>query len=485
MAAQGMRVCWDESELQKNPMRWNTSWDRPQLSPFPHPNDLIDTDDDSHAIKSVLSIDGGGIRGYSSLIILQALMEEVGQIERAHNPKATSSICSSALGPLDDAMAKSGYRPCHYFDYIAGVGTGGIIAMMLGRYRMTVHEAMKKYRKICAKAVKRQLIRRKSIFSRNHKASKSLQAHTVKLVSAWASPDEDEAHLKSDPRRCCTIVCGCGPKMQTFRSDAISSPPILVDDVIWQCVDEEASREPQFYNNPSRTVLREVSSLPDASSPDDEMPGNVRISLLSIGGAINESVDPRADRLQYQMSCQIQRVHQELSTEAYRFNLEPYHRLDVPDDALQEIGVNEWKRGSLDHFALVEKATNTYLRNAETANELHDIATALVEKRRRRAGTLQWERWALGVSYRCPELDCVDWNERFDDSAGFWAHMLRLHGVERAGYDEATGRVYDEYEAMGRTREKNVNGEINPHDVLEGGFARKSIDEGSEKRERD
>lgn len=442
-------------------------------------------DDDSPVIKSVLSIDGGGIGGHSSLIILQALMEKVGQIERAHSPKATSSICSSALGPLDDAMAEFGYRPCHYFDYIAGVGTGGIIAIMLGRYRMSVDEAMEEYRDICAKAVERQLIRRNSIFPRNLKASKSLQAHTVKLVSAWASPDEDDAHFQSDPRRCCTIVCGCGPKSQLFRSDAIPSPPTLVDDVIWQCVDEEASREPQFYNNPSRTVLQEVSSLPDASSPDDKMSGNVRISLLSIGGAINESVDPRADRLQHQMSCQIQRIHQELSTEAYRFNLQPYHRLDVPDDALQEIGVNEWTPGSPDHFALIEEATTTYLRNENTATELHDIATALVEKRRRRAETLQWERWALGVTYRCPKLDCVGWNERFDDSAGFGAHMLRLHGVERAGYDEATGRVYDECEAMGRTREKNVNGEINPHDVLEGEIAWKSIDKGMEKRERD
>ncbi len=57
--------------------------------------------------------------------------------------------------------------------------------------------------------------------------------------------------------------------------------------------------------------------------------------------------------------------------------------------------------------------------------------------------------------------------------------------MERAGYDEATGSVYDEYEVMGPTREKIVDGELNPHNVLEGGSAWKSIDEEREKRERD
>lgn len=117
-------------------------------------------------MKSVLSVDGGGIRGYSSLVILQVLMRKVEELERAYQPAANSSIYSSTLGPLDDEVCaaptpddrpRSEYWPCHYFDYIAGVGTGGIIAMLLGRYRMNVGEAMEKYRDICALVVERQL----------------------------------------------------------------------------------------------------------------------------------------------------------------------------------------------------------------------------------------------------------------------------------------------------------------------------------------
>ncbi|KAI9848463.1 MAG: hypothetical protein M1837_000258 [Sclerophora amabilis] len=67
----------------------------------------------------VLSLDGGGVRGYSMLILLQELMHRTyveieGKAPRRHEiPK-----------------------PCDHFDLIAGTGTGGLIAIMLGRLRL-------------------------------------------------------------------------------------------------------------------------------------------------------------------------------------------------------------------------------------------------------------------------------------------------------------------------------------------------------------
>ena len=68
--------------------------------------------------------------------------------------------------------------------------------------------------------------------------------------------------------------------------------------------------------------------------------------------------------------------------------------------------------------------------------------------------------------------------------------MLRRHGVTHAeDYDEANKRRHDGCEGMGRRREKDVNGVISPHGVLEGGSAWKefgrSIDEWREEKERD
>jgi patatin-like phospholipase/acyl hydrolase len=62
----------------------------------------------------ILSLDGGGVRGLSSLLILREIMEE---IQRRN-------------GSLDVPL------PCEYFDLIGGTSTGGLIAVMLGRLRM-------------------------------------------------------------------------------------------------------------------------------------------------------------------------------------------------------------------------------------------------------------------------------------------------------------------------------------------------------------
>ncbi|KAJ6553081.1 acyl transferase/acyl hydrolase/lysophospholipase, partial [Mycena capillaripes] len=65
----------------------------------------------------ILSLDGGGVRGVSSLRILQAIMAGVA-------PNA---------------------KPYEYFDMIAGTSTGGLIAIMLGRLQMTIEECVKEY----------------------------------------------------------------------------------------------------------------------------------------------------------------------------------------------------------------------------------------------------------------------------------------------------------------------------------------------------
>jgi Patatin-like phospholipase len=61
----------------------------------------------------ILSLDGGGIRGLSALLILRDILNAV--------------------------RRKSGNRshlPCELFDLIGGTSTGGLIAIMLGRLGM-------------------------------------------------------------------------------------------------------------------------------------------------------------------------------------------------------------------------------------------------------------------------------------------------------------------------------------------------------------
>jgi patatin-like phospholipase/acyl hydrolase len=71
----------------------------------------------------ILSLDGGGVRGISSLYILEAIMHQIARDHYAENPQ----------GP------KITPKPCEYFDLICGTSTGGLIALMLGRLRMVLN----------------------------------------------------------------------------------------------------------------------------------------------------------------------------------------------------------------------------------------------------------------------------------------------------------------------------------------------------------
>ncbi|KAJ6134350.1 hypothetical protein N7523_000672 [Penicillium sp. IBT 18751x] len=70
----------------------------------------------------------GGVRGYSMLIILQELMYRT-YVECEGKP------------PRRDQIPK----PCDHFDLIAGTGTGGLIALMLGRLRLDLETCKEVY----------------------------------------------------------------------------------------------------------------------------------------------------------------------------------------------------------------------------------------------------------------------------------------------------------------------------------------------------
>ena len=92
-------------------------------SKFPLGDPFLITDQSkplSH-IPRILALDGGGVRGLSSLLIVEKLMREVQRI-----------MIDKGQATEKDPVP----LPCEYFDLICGTSTGGLIAIMLGRLRM-------------------------------------------------------------------------------------------------------------------------------------------------------------------------------------------------------------------------------------------------------------------------------------------------------------------------------------------------------------
>ncbi|KAF4831363.1 Calcium-independent phospholipase A2-gamma [Colletotrichum siamense] len=76
----------------------------------------------------ILSLDGGGVRGYSMLIIIQELMHR-------------TYVEIEGRAPHRNEIPK----PCDHFDLIVGTGTGGLIALMLGRLRLDLETCKQLY----------------------------------------------------------------------------------------------------------------------------------------------------------------------------------------------------------------------------------------------------------------------------------------------------------------------------------------------------
>ncbi|PMD14934.1 FabD/lysophospholipase-like protein, partial [Hyaloscypha hepaticicola] len=82
----------------------------------------------------MLAFDGGGIRGYSTLLMLQAIMDHIRRLETL-----------SQYEQPEETLPAAAYLPAHYFNYMVGTSTGGLIAIMLGRLQMNVDDALKEY----------------------------------------------------------------------------------------------------------------------------------------------------------------------------------------------------------------------------------------------------------------------------------------------------------------------------------------------------
>ncbi|GAB1319353.1 Calcium-independent phospholipase A2-gamma [Madurella fahalii] len=218
----------------------------------------------------LLSLDGGGIRGLSTLIILKRLMKRV----NPDNPP----------------------KPCDYFHLIGGTSTGSIIALMLGRLRMDMQECIDKYVQLSRAALtptrhKANILGRfKDKWEVNGAYRADVLAREMKQVvkDKLDGGDPDKKILDPDPT-CRLFVCAFTKSRNTPLLIRSYTNPDSVDFLsaadctIWQAARAPSAAATFFdpikigrqmfvdgatgMNNPVEPVLKEAKSIwPDAIS---------------------------------------------------------------------------------------------------------------------------------------------------------------------------------------------------------------------------
>lgn len=141
-------------------------------------------------------------------------------------------------------------------------------------------------------------------------------------------------------------------------------------------------------NNPSRLVLNEVMQMHSESR-------NPMSLLLSIGtGTSSRPTSSPLTSMKSVISTQTKDTHKRFLKEKNDINFY-YQRFDA--DGLEGIEHNSWKprHSRMAKLQRIKDYTKRYLEGEMVQEELRECARKLVESRRRRARTSDWESFAF------------------------------------------------------------------------------------------
>ncbi len=402
--------------------------------------------------KHILTLDGGGIRGYSALIILRALMKEIARIEAAHETPAMSSS-ETPMIPSDaipaEVLRKGLYLPCHYFDYIAGTSFGGLIAIMLGMLGMSVQECIDEFHRQnksmpltnnLPRAIDFPLLHRPSTWpTEKTRSFYDTFAHFAATATSRSAPPsaassrattestsgEEASEFIKNTFQCqtiawCTEVEGRERRPFSFCTYEVrrdEEKQISIPEVAKAITTPSSSSFKPFKHrfgefvdgskqirDPTLEVVKEINWLMEA-------PGGVPAVDLLLSLGTDEHTAWFYEKLRKPVVSP-----PGLSEEKGRSYVD-YHRFEVPNIKL----------GMRKKYFLreIEESTDAWL--ATQAEQISQYAAMLVERRRARAETHDWETFALGVEYECFHAECQTKSLRFENRGRFNDHLEEKH----------------------------------------------------------
>ncbi|KAK5717227.1 hypothetical protein LTR15_009116 [Elasticomyces elasticus] len=329
----------------------------------------------------LLSLDGGGVKGLSTLYLLRAIMQLLNDKRKAQN--------------LDRV------KPYEIFDLIGGTSTGGLIAIMLGRLEMDVDECITEYKNLMCTIFdekKKSLLPFIGKFKINSRFSSKVLEEVIKDViknvnkARANSPNKspipiDELFCLEDqsesPQRCRVFVCaqseeiGNITRLKSYRLDG----DVRGEATIWQAalattaatsffdsakIGDRTYRDGALgANNPAKEVENEAARIWHDTS--GELQSHVKCFLsLGTGQKGTYRVHDRAWKFLSEslknVATDTEPANEEVAARWNHLPNKPYVRFNV-HHGLEDIELAEYqreKRGTMD------AATHAYLGLAET-----------------------------------------------------------------------------------------------------------------------
>ncbi|CAE6463254.1 unnamed protein product [Rhizoctonia solani] len=339
---------------------------------------------------NLLSLDGGGITGLSSLLIIKEIMTRLqGKGQRTRHQITL--------------------KPCDYFDMIAGTGTGAISAVMLGRLHMTIDEAIISYSRLM-----------RTVFSERKLATRgdsgaykaTVLEQELKGIIRRSTGNEEVTMVESDPSdsdvRCKVVIYAMSSYNMTsalpvtFRS--YSTPTTAVPNcAIWEVL-RATTTHPELFksididtdgtglrhkfvhgglvcSNPTAQLLEEAKrEYPDrkVSSIVSIGSGHPKTIQVEIGGSLRhrilgESTMRRVMQAAHEMAEGSERVAEEMERRFADVS-SVYCRLNIQQGA-QGVRACEWER--MDEMAA---HTRAYLHQNGIKSKLDRLVEAISDR---------------------------------------------------------------------------------------------------------
>ncbi|KAF7948672.1 hypothetical protein EAE96_007867 [Botrytis aclada] len=420
--------------------------------------------------KYILTLDGGGVRGLSSLLIIQHLMVLCNSFEQSNDQPVKSSFhplpFQQSQGSIADSRKSRSaqFLPVHYFDYIAGTSTGGLSAIMLSRLRMNSDDCIQEYENLGEKIFgqPRKLSMRGPIpWNREKYDHRKLEESIKDVVKRrdWKEDQIADSMYPSNKDRCRTIVLAVRENNSAnapylfrtyehvksefnYSEELNPGPPLQIP--IWQVARATTAAPTYFkpfqllnerfvdggygHNNPTSRTFAEV----------EQVHGRGTVALtLSIGTGRPTKVQPIARQNSGLISHYRQMIKYTAATTTDSENTHEYvkalttdrctyERFNV-DGGLGDIDLGEWRIRGNENITLkkIREQTHAYLHQSEVQSRMERVARLLVRNRQERSRTEKWDVVATGHRFHCRDCNEDTIFTREDD---FKTHLCEAHG---------------------------------------------------------